>query len=89
MMRLKQIAVLVSLTLLLLVTGCASTQTVYKTNTIYRNPPAFLLADCPAPAYNGTTWADVADHASQLQSILDLCNSDKAMLREWVTEHER
>lgn len=77
-----------SLTLPLLVTGCASTQTVYKTTTVYRNPPAFLLADCPAPEYTGTEWQHVAEYAGKLQSMLGVCNSDKATLREWVTEHE-
>jgi hypothetical protein len=78
----------VSLTLLLLVTGCARTQTVYKTNTAYRNPPAFLLADCPVPEYTGTDWQDVAEYAKAVQVMLDLCNGDKAMLREWVSQHE-
>lgn len=77
-----------SLTLLLLVTGCVKTQTVYKTSTVYRNPPAFLLAACPVPEYTGTEWADVAEYAKQVQVMLDLCNGDKAMLREWVSEHE-
>jgi len=84
----KTIGVLASLILLLLATGCARTQTVYKTNTIYRNPPAFLLADCPVPEYTGTEWAHVAEYAGQIQAILGLCNGDKAMLREWVAEHE-
>lgn len=84
----KQIAVLVSLTLLLLVTGCARTQTVYKTNTIYRNPPAYLLADCPVPEYTGTQWGDVADYAGEVLTMLSICNTDKELLREWVSTHE-
>ncbi len=77
-----------SLTLLLLATGCARTQTVYKTTTVYRNPPAFLLADCPVPEYTGTEWKHVAEYAKAVQVMLDLCNGDKDMLREWVSEHE-
>lgn len=84
----KIMNVLALLTLLLLATGCGSTQTVYKTNTVYRNPPAFLLADCPVPDYRGTDWQDVAEYAKEVQAMLDLCNGDKDMLREWVTEHD-
>lgn len=82
----KIMSVLALLTLLQLVTGCASTQTVYKTNTIYRNPPAYLLADCPAPEYTGTQWGDVAAYAGEVQTMLDICNTDKELLREWVSE---
>ena len=84
----KTISVPVLLTLLLLVTGCARIQTVYKTSTIYRNPPQFLLADCPAPEYSGTDWLDVAEYAKAVQVMLDLCNGDKGMLRDWVDQHE-
>lgn len=84
----KTMSVLALPTLLLLLTGCASTQTIYKTNTIYRNPPAFLLADCPVPDYKGTDWQDVAEYAKEVQVMLDLCNGDKGMLREWVADHE-
>ena len=84
----KQIAVLVSLIPLLSVTGCASTQTVYKTNTIYRNPPAFLLADCPVPEYTGTQWGDVVAYAGEVQTMLSICNTDKELLREWVGTHD-
>jgi len=78
----------VSLTLLLLVTGCASPQTIYKTNTVYLHPPAFLLAECPVPEYIGTEWAHVAEYAGQLKSALRVCNGDKVLLREWATEDE-
>jgi hypothetical protein len=84
----KAINVLASLTLLLLVTGCASPQTIYKTSTVYLHPPAFLLSECPVPEYTGTEWVHVAEYAGKLQSMLSLCNDDKGLLREWVTEHE-
>lgn len=84
----KTMSVLISLTLLLLVTGCANTRTVYKTNTVYLTPPAILIADQPVPEYTGSTWADVLAYAGVLQSELRMCNWDKARLREWVKEHE-
>jgi uncharacterized lipoprotein YajG len=85
----KTMNVLALLTLPLLVTGCAKTQTVYKTNTVYLTPPAFLLTDCTAPEYTGTTWTDVADHALQLKAELSLCNWDKRQLREWAVSNLR
>nr|WP_257535451.1 hypothetical protein [Marinobacter adhaerens] len=40
------------------------------------------------PDYRGTDWQDVAEYAKEVQAMLDLCNGDKDMLREWVTEHD-
>lgn len=78
-----------SLILPLLATGCASTRTIYKTNTVYRNPPAFLLSPNPVPEYTGTVWADVADYAVVLQVELRMCNWDKAQAREWVATNNQ
>ncbi len=39
------------------------------------------------PEYSGKTWADLADHAVRLDSLLGQCNGDKSLLRQWANEH--
>ena len=87
-MRWKNRNALLSLTLSLLATGCASTQTITKTETVYRYPPEILTQPCPAPEYTGSTWGDLAHYTVRLKGAVDLCNEDKRLIREWVAEHE-
>ncbi|WP_417518753.1 hypothetical protein [Marinobacter sp.] len=39
------------------------------------------------PEYTGKRWADLADHALQLDSLLQQCNGDKALIRQWADHH--
>lgn len=87
-MRWKTRNALLSLTLLLLVTGCVSTRTITKTETVYQYPPAILMEPCPVPEYDGASWGDLALYAARLQAVIRLCDSDKRLMREWVAEHE-
>ena len=61
-------------------------------------PPESLLADCPQPPLpegimqsrdlRGYSLA-VTRHLVDVQHALDLCNADKAALRQWVQEAEK
>lgn len=60
-----------------------------QTKTEYRYPPAYLLEPCPIP-WPGDSMnnLDLADYASELQTMLRICNSDKAEIRNWRDDHE-
>ena len=65
--------------------------------SIVLTPPSNLLADCPQPPLpegimqshdlRGYSLA-VTRHLVDVQHALDLCNADKAALRQWVQEAE-
>lgn len=69
--------------LLLSLTACATRS---KPPVIVQRakPPATLLADCPVPALDPSTNAELADGALALLGALAACNDDKAALREWA-----
>ena len=48
-------------------------------------PLAYLMKDCPGPSWpvSGTN-GDLTRMLQGYQLALDLCNSDKAALREWA-----
>lgn len=68
--------------LLLLLTACKPA--LVQTKTEYRYPPAYLLEPCPIPV-PGTKMKnlDLSDYASDLQTMLRICNADKRELRDW------
>ncbi|VVT02885.1 conserved hypothetical protein [Marinobacter salarius] len=71
--------------LLLLLTACKPA--LVQTKTEYRYPPAYLLEPCPIPAPALTMKnIDLADYASELQTMLRICNTDKTELRKWSAE---
>ena len=47
-------------------------------------PPAALLEDCPVPILDIQTNADLVKGFLALRFALELCNNDKATLREWA-----
>lgn len=51
-------------------------------------PPAILLQEVPEPVFRGKTNSDLLNYAVSLRQALRLANSDKAALREWVSEAE-
>ncbi|CAJ0996803.1 hypothetical protein SODG_007585 [Sodalis praecaptivus] len=75
-------AVLVCLCLLALLTGCVRTQTKYL--PIPPAPiPAALLDDCPPPVIpEHMTWGDSVILNEKLLLALEMCNQDKAALRQ-------
>ncbi|CAK8740719.1 hypothetical protein SODG_005859 [Sodalis praecaptivus] len=75
-------AVLVCLCLLTLSTGCVRTQTRYL--PIPPAPiPATLLDDCPPPVIpEHMTWGDSVILNEKLLLALEMCNQDKAALRQ-------
>lgn len=85
----KTMTALLSLILLLSVTGCAKTRTIYKTQTFYRYPPTILTEPCPVPEYTGTQWGDLPLYAARLQAALRLCDEDKRLIRQWKAEHDK
>lgn len=68
---------LTSLFLLMLLTACTTTKTVFIT------PPAALMEDCPETPVAITTNATLATKVRALKGDLRHCNDDKASLREW------
>ena len=76
--------VLILAILMLLLTACAaSPPPVIQTKTVYRYPPATLMAPTDNPEYTGTTWGEVGDYAVLIRSLLMQCNADKAAIRDW------
>jgi len=73
---------LTSLCLLALLSGCATAPPV--TLIQREKPPAHLLLDCPLPAQEFRTNADLLAHILALRGSLRGCNDDKAALREWA-----
>jgi len=71
--------------LLLLLTACKPA--LVQTKTEYRYPPAYLLEPCPIP-WPGESMKNIelADYASELQTMLKVCNSDKTELRNWSAQ---
>lgn len=71
--------------LLLLLTACKPA--LVQTKTEYRYPPVYLLEPCPIPAPGEAMKnIDLADYASELQTMLRICNADKTELRNWSSE---
>jgi len=46
------------------------------------------LQEVPEPVFRGKTNSDLLNYAVSLRQALRLANSDKAALREWVSEAE-
>lgn len=67
-----------ALILCLAIVGCAP-RPVIEIHT----PPDFLLAECPAPVFDGHTNGDLITHILGLRDSLSRCNADKAALRAW------
>lgn len=71
--------------LLLLLTACKPA--LVQTKIEYRYPPAYLLEPCPIPPPGATMKnIELADYASELQTMLRICNADKTELRNWRDE---
>ena len=68
--------VLMLLCLPLLTAACA---TEVRQVTI----PASLLADCPKPEWNGTTYRDLAELAVRRGKAIDDCNDQLSAAREY------
>lgn len=75
---------LTAICLLLLLTACASAPPpIIRTKTEYRYAPPLLMAPCTLPVFTGQKNRDLADYALLLQTIIIVCNSDKAAIRDW------
>lgn len=76
---------LISLSLLILLTGCATTE---RTTVVERAlPPAHLLEDCTSPfPVHPRTNGELAKHLGDWRAALRACNTDKAALRAWAEE---
>lgn len=66
---------LISLSLLLSLTACASAK--------FPHPPASLIQDCPERAVEIRVNGDMAIKILALKEDLASCNADKAGLRAW------
>ena len=69
--------------LMLLLTACASTEPVVKTETKVRTMPSEYLRDCPVPELSGERNEDLLEWALSLRVSLKSCNADKAAARKW------
>lgn len=63
--------------------GCATAPEFREARDL---PPAQLLQECEAPSPIVTTNGDLARYILALKQALNLCNDDKAALREWAQE---
>jgi len=70
-------------TLALLLAGCGS---LPHPEVRVLTPPEDLLRDCPFAARPLATNKDLAEAYLEVRSVLQLCNNDKAALREWARE---
>lgn len=66
--------------LALMLTGCGS---IRPPEVRVLTPPGALLEDCKYTETPLNTNADLARAYLGLRNALDLCNDDKAALREW------
>lgn len=56
------------------------------TRTVISTPPADLVQDCPEPASDFQTNADLVTGFLDMRQALRVCNADKAALRLWISE---
>lgn len=78
------------LSLTLFLTACASAPGPVRTETVQSYPPETLLRDCERPAYPATgsnTNGALARFSLAVLDAIDVCNADKAGLREWVAKN--
>ena len=76
---------LATIPILLALSACATTPTAPKvitaTQVRYVPIPAEMDADCPIPAFTGTTFGDGIEYAITLKSALVSCNGQMAAIR--------
>jgi hypothetical protein len=71
----------IALTLLCLtIYGCCSSE------VIRLKPPDVLLQPCQASGFTGQTYGDLVHYSIGLRETLELCNQDKAAIRQWANE---
>lgn len=72
---------MIVLTLMCLMSyGCCSTEIIRV------KPPEVFLQHTPDPIPEGKTYGDMISHCLKLREAMELCNADKASLREWVND---
>jgi hypothetical protein len=49
-------------------------------------PPSALVQDVPYPTWDGITNADLVSYAIEQQLIIQQCNNDKRLIREFINE---
>lgn len=79
---------LLSLSLMLSLTGCSTTKHVpVVAREVRELPPAHLLQDCPEPApIRPVVNSDLLLVLNHWRNALRACNADKAALRAWAAE---
>jgi len=73
---------------LLVLSACSSTQVITRTETHYLLPPKALIPECHEPAFIGSTYGDVVEHAVQLQGAFSECHVEIDVLNQWVEQHQ-
>ncbi|CAI1231029.1 Uncharacterised protein [Serratia ficaria] len=84
-------SVLCSVSLMMLLTGCAKTQTEYEAVKVESLPiPASLLTDCRVPDVpEGITYADSVVLNASMQKALEDCSNEKAAIRKIEAERSK
>jgi hypothetical protein len=66
--------------------GCAHEPVSAPPQVIKVTPPSALLLETPHPDFTGSSNGDLVNFIDEVGNALDMCNADKAALRNWVTD---
>lgn len=63
--------------------GCATTEPVTRTETVYEKPPESLFPVCKTPDHVTETNGDLARAYNDMRSALEECRSGMEAVKEW------
>ena len=64
--------------------GCAREPVSAPPEVIKLTPPLSLLSETPHPDFSGSSNGDLINYLDEVGNALDVCNADKASVRNWV-----